>query len=52
MKEFTRIFPFKHEGEMKLEHRKKAAETLRKVKPLEQEAIQHMKRAVEEWNMP
>ncbi len=52
MKEFTRIFPFKHEGEMKLEHRKKAAEILRKVKPLEQEAIQHMKRAVEEWNMP
>jgi len=52
MKEFTRIFPFKHQGEMKLEDRKKGAETLRKVKTFEEEAIEHMKRALEEWRKP
>jgi DNA-binding HxlR family transcriptional regulator len=49
MKEFTKIFPFKFEGEMKPEDRKIAAETLRKVKPCEEEAVKHMKRALEEW---
>lgn len=49
MKEFTKIFPFKLEGEMKLKDREKAAETLRKVKPCEEEAVKHMKRALEEW---
>ena|GEM_PF-1210220 len=49
MKGFTRIFPFKHQGEMKLEDRKKGAEILRKVRPLEEEAIEHMKKALDEW---
>jgi len=45
MEEFTRIFPFKFQGEMKLEDRKKGAEMLRKVRPIEEEAIKHMKKA-------
>lgn len=49
MKEFTKIFPFKLEGEMKLEDRRRAAETLRMVKPFEEEAVKHMKKALEEW---
>jgi DNA-binding HxlR family transcriptional regulator len=49
MNEFTKVFPFKFKGEMKLEYRRKAAETLRKVKPYEEEAIKHMKKALEKW---
>jgi len=49
MEEFTQIFPFKFQGEMKLKERKKAAELLRQVNPLEEEAIGHMKKAVETW---
>jgi len=45
MEEFTRIFPFRFQGEMKLEDRKKGAEILRKVRPFEEEAIKHMKKA-------
>ena len=52
MKEFIRIFPFKLQGEMKLEDRKKGAEILRKVRPLEEEAIRHMKKALKEWETP
>ena len=52
MKEFVRVFPFKHQGKMKLEDRKKAAEILRKVKPFEEEAIKHMKKALDEWETP
>jgi DNA-binding HxlR family transcriptional regulator len=52
MEEFTRIFPFKFQGEMKLEDRKKGAEILRKVKPFEEKAIEHMKMALEEWRTP
>ena len=48
MEEFTRIFPFKFQGEMELEDRKKGAEILRKVRPFEEEAIKHMKNALEE----
>jgi DNA-binding HxlR family transcriptional regulator len=48
MEEFMQIFPFKFQGEMKLEDRKKGAEILRKVKPFEEEAIRHMKKALEE----
>ena len=44
MEEFTRIFPFKFQGEMKLEDRQKGAEILRKVKPFEEEAIKHKKK--------
>ena len=43
------IFPFKFKGEMKLEDRKKGAEILRKVRPFEEEAIKHMKIALDEW---
>ena len=49
MAEFTKIFPFKMEGEMKIAERKKGAELLRKVKPLEEAAVQHMKSALAEW---
>lgn len=52
MKEFTQIFPFRFQGEMKLADRKKAAELLRKVKPVEEEAIKHVKKALEEWKTP
>ena len=48
MEEFTQIFPFKFQGEMKLENRKKGAEILRKVRSFEEKAIEHMKRALEE----
>ena len=48
MEEFMRIFPFKFQGEMKLDDRKKGAEILRKVKPFEEQAIRHMKKALEE----
>jgi DNA-binding HxlR family transcriptional regulator len=46
MEEFTRIFPFKFQGEMSLENRKKGAEILRKVKPFEETAIDYMKKAL------
>ncbi len=49
MEKFARIFPFKFQGEMKLEDRKKGAKMLRKVRPFEEEAIKHMKKALEEW---
>jgi hypothetical protein len=49
MTQFTKIFPFKMEGEMKLEDRKKGASLLRNVKPLEEQAIEHMRRALKEW---
>ncbi len=52
MEEFTRIFPFKFQGEMEPEDRKKGVEILRKVKPFEEKAIEHMKRALEEWRKP
>jgi DNA-binding HxlR family transcriptional regulator len=45
MEEFMRIFPFKFQGEMKLEDRKKGAEILRKVRPIEEEVIKHMREA-------
>lgn len=49
MKEFTQLFPFKPKGEMTQEDRKKGAGMLRKVKPLEEEAIAHMKKALTQW---
>jgi DNA-binding HxlR family transcriptional regulator len=48
MEQFMQIFPFKFQGEMKLEDRKKGAEILRKVRPFEEQAIKHMKKALEE----
>jgi DNA-binding HxlR family transcriptional regulator len=49
LKEFTQLFPFGFEGDMKQEKRKKGAALLRAVKPCEEEAIKHMKAALEEW---
>ena len=49
MEEFTRIFPFRFEGEMKLEDRKRGAEILRKARPFEEDAIRSMKKAAENW---
>jgi DNA-binding HxlR family transcriptional regulator len=49
MKEFTTIFPFRPQGQMKLEDRKNAANILREIKPLEEQAIQHMQKALENW---
>ncbi|HVP92194.1 MAG TPA: hypothetical protein VMS94_00475, partial [Acidobacteriota bacterium] len=49
MKEFTQLFPFKFQGDISLANRKRGAELLRKAKPNEEEAIQHMKKALEEW---
>jgi DNA-binding HxlR family transcriptional regulator len=49
MKEFTSLFPFKPQGDMTSANRKKGAELLRKVKLSEEEAIQRMKDALEEW---
>jgi hypothetical protein len=43
------LFPFKFQGDMPLAGKKKGAELLRKVKSNEEEAIQHMKDALEEW---
>jgi hypothetical protein len=34
---------------MKLEDRKNAANILRKIKPLEEQAIQHMRKALDNW---
>jgi DNA-binding HxlR family transcriptional regulator len=50
MEEFGRIFPFKFQGDMKLEDRKKGAEILRKVKRFEEEAIEHTKKALDKWS--
>jgi hypothetical protein len=47
MESFTKIFPFRFQGEMKLDDRKQAAEFLRQVKTSEEDAIRHMKKAVE-----
>ncbi len=47
MDEFTKIFPFKFEGDMKLEQRKHGAEMLRKAKLIEEEALKNLKKAVE-----
>jgi DNA-binding HxlR family transcriptional regulator len=49
MKELTQLFPFKFQGGMPFADRKRGAELLRRVKPNEEEAIQHMKNALEEW---
>ena len=49
MRQFTKLFPFKPEGEMKLETRNKGASILRNVKSSEEEAIEHMKMALKEW---
>ncbi len=49
MDSFTKIFPFRQQGEIRPEDRKKGAEILRKVKPLEEKAIESMKKALKEW---
>ena len=49
LKEFTGIFPFRPQGPMKLQDRKNAANILRKIKPLEEQAIQQMQKALDNW---
>jgi hypothetical protein len=49
MREFTQVFPFRLQGDMKLADRKKGAELLRRVKPFEEEATKHMTDALVEW---
>ena len=49
LEEFTRIFPFDFQGKMNIKDRKKAAELLREVKPSEEEAPRHMKKALKTW---
>lgn len=49
MKEFKELFPFSFEGDMPLEKRKKGAAILRKVKPFEEAAIEHMQKALDTW---
>jgi len=49
MTKFTKLFPFKHEGKMPTEDCRKGARLLREVKPLEGEAITHMKQALRDW---
>jgi DNA-binding HxlR family transcriptional regulator len=51
MKNFTQIFPFKFQGEMKLKDRQEGAEMLRKVRPFEEEAVKQMKKALGEWSL-
>jgi DNA-binding HxlR family transcriptional regulator len=48
-KEFTQLFPMGFEGDMNLDKSKEGASLLRAVKPCEEEAIAHMKSALEEW---
>lgn len=49
---FTEIFPFKMRGEMNMKDRMKAADILRKVKPIEERAAGHLERALEAWETP
>lgn len=46
MERFTKIFPFKFHGEMKLDDRVEGAKVLREVRSLEEKAIGRMKKAV------
>ena len=48
-KEFTKIFPFKLEGEMSPENRKKGASLIRKVRSLDGKAIKQMEKALKKW---
>jgi hypothetical protein len=47
--EFTKIFPFKFEGDMKLGDRRRGAEILRKAKLFEEEALRNLRKAAESW---
>lgn len=49
---FTEIFPFKLQEEMNMKDRRMAADILRKVKHIEEQAGGHMKRALEAWETP
>jgi len=50
MEEFTRIFPFSEtpspRKEIRPEHVREGAETLKKIKPLEEEAVKYLKKAL------
>jgi DNA-binding HxlR family transcriptional regulator len=49
LEDFTQLFPMGFEGDINLEKRKKGATLLRAVRPCEEEAITHMRSALEEW---
>jgi DNA-binding HxlR family transcriptional regulator len=52
LSEFTEIFPFKMEGEMTAEARKKGAKILRKARPLDEKAAAQLEKALESWKTP
>jgi hypothetical protein len=49
LKEFTEIFPFKFEGEMSPENRKKGASLIRKVRSFDGKAIEQREKALKKW---
>jgi len=49
LKEFTGIFPFSLEGAMPREKRLRGAEILKRVKDTEDVAIEHLRKALENW---
>jgi DNA-binding transcriptional ArsR family regulator len=49
LSKYTEIFPFKMQGEMNMEDRIKAANILRKVKIIEEQAIRHLENTLEAW---
>ena len=49
LEEFTEIFPFKFEGEMSPENRKKGASLIRKVRSFDGKAIEQMEKALKKW---
>jgi DNA-binding HxlR family transcriptional regulator len=46
MEEFSRLFPFKYQGEISLTHRKKGADILKKVAMLEEETVVKLRNTV------
>jgi hypothetical protein len=49
LKEFTGIFPFSLEGGMPREKRLRGAEILKRVRDKEVAAIEHLRKALENW---
>lgn len=47
--EFTKIFPFKMEGEMSTDDRMKGAKILKRIKPLDERAAEQLEKALEKW---
>ncbi len=49
LKEFTEVFPFSVAGEMPMEKRLRGAEILKRVKNIEGVAVEHLRKALENW---